>query len=141
MIKKIDRDFGIGHEKARISIIQYSKDTEVVTNFVEAASYTPEMLVNKARYLEMDKFVAQGSYVTNGLKHVIENFAGARENSKRYFQISSNVSNINFQGSSYDNRWLQSSFCIRDCHQRSNESSPRRFGGNIFNHSSNLTCL
>lgn len=83
MIKKIDRDFGIGPEKARISIIQYSKDTEVVTNFVEAASYTPDMLINKARNLEMDKFVAQGSYVTNGLKNVIENFADARENSKR----------------------------------------------------------
>ncbi|CAG5103352.1 Oidioi.mRNA.OKI2018_I69.chr1.g733.t1.cds [Oikopleura dioica] len=83
MIKKIDRDFGIGPEKARISIIQYSKDTEVVTNFVEAASYIPDMLINKARNLEMDKFVAQGSYVTNGLKNVIENFADARENSKR----------------------------------------------------------
>ncbi|CBY15819.1 unnamed protein product [Oikopleura dioica] len=83
MVKKIDRDFGIGPEKARISIIQYSKDTEVVTNFIEAASYTLEMLVSKARNLEMDKFVAQGSYVTNGLKNVIENFAGARENSKR----------------------------------------------------------
>ena len=63
---------------------QYSADTKTVISFVDKKVGTNVgSLMHAIKDLKMDPFVAQGSYVTNGLRNVLEEFEKAREDASK----------------------------------------------------------
>jgi len=80
LISKYQQEIGISADEARVSLVQFSQSTKNVISFSD--SY-PEIVNAIENDMTMDDFVAQGMYITNGLKAVKKDFANARPGSTR----------------------------------------------------------
>jgi len=77
--KKFNAEIGVSSEEARISIVQYSKSQETVISFADNI----EDIKSAVEQMSPENFVAEGTYVTNGLDQAISEFNKARPNSKK----------------------------------------------------------
>ena len=72
-------EIGVSSDEARISIVQYSKSQETVISFADNI----EDIKSAIEGMSPENFVAEGTYVTNGLDEAISEFSKARPNSKK----------------------------------------------------------
>merc|ERR1712176_149355 len=80
LISKYQQEIGISADEARVSLVQFSQSTKNVISFSDSYAEIINAIEND---MTMDDFVAQGMYITNGLKAVKKDLANARPGSTR----------------------------------------------------------
>lgn len=84
LVTKFDQEIGISPEEVHVSLVQYAASTQTVLSFAAGEGSDPDAISQIIEDLKMDEFVAQGTYVTNGLDKVIEDFkSNSRAESKK----------------------------------------------------------